>query len=216
MASYRGISTEDYKLLGSYIRGQLPEKEHEALEKRLRGDKQLFRVYTELKEGLFWQQQDMQPSAELKQAVQKMVEQEQSRPSYPFVRIIIRFLKDSVMVSSAGQDNLDFNGVMAKFAYRGDSHAGPITINRNINGHEVNIVLTPIPNSRRFLLAVNLADSEGVQASLKEDGEELETLQDLAQERMFRSQIQSRGKVELIFARGGEELFAVELSLESG
>jgi len=190
----------------NYIEGSVDSR----VKAHLRECKQCFHTYVSLKEALFMIKRGEKASVREESAVLSMVRnQNQSH-----VRIILRFLKDRVLIASSGQETLDFQGFEAAFSYRG-SMQGPISVTRLVGEREITIILAPTATGDRFTVAIALKKEEPLEVSLLSEGTELETIADLSKQKLFDATIPARGSCDLVFSMDGEEVCTVNLTLES-
>ncbi len=172
--------------------------------------RQCFHTYVSLKEALFMIKRGEKASPREQSAVLSMGRsQNQSH-----VRIMLRFLKDRVLIASSGQETLDFQGFEAAFSYRG-SMQGPISVTRLVGEREITIVLAPDGSGERFTVSLSLKKEEPLEVSLLANGRELEIITDLSKQKLFDASIPARGSCDLIFRKDGEEVCTVNLTLES-
>jgi hypothetical protein len=170
-----------------------------------------FHTYVSLREALFYMKTGT-PATRAEESQVLSLVHAQNRST---IQIVLRFLKDRVLVSSAGQETLDFNGVSAVFNYRGDQLQGPISITRTIGDREVTIVLTPSGGGEHFYVSVSLKKPEPLEVSLLVKGTEIEIIPDVSKQAMFDTNIDARGECTLVFRKDGQEVVNVGLSLEN-
>jgi len=209
-ASYH--SHEESHLTAAQIQICVEGKADSVLNKHLKECRKCFGRYFSMKEAYMMLDSaaDKATPAET-QAVLSMVHGQNRN----HVRIILRFVKDRVLLSSSGQEQLDFQGFEASFNYRGDSLQGPVSITRTIGDRKITIVLTPDKTTGQFLVSVALSEEEKLQVTLFSEGNEIETILDLTKQKMFDAAIPARGVADLIFKKDREELCTINLILKS-
>ncbi len=193
-----------------YIKGELSEDRAGFVEQRIRDSKTDFLTYVSLKEALFLMGEGKMASRKETELILAKVKKAQ----VPHIQIIIRFLKEKILISSSDQEELEYQGIMANFALRG-SEPGPVSITRILDGREITLTLTPGAKKKDYFLTVNLKKPEKLKVILELDGEALETLGDISTKKMFETPLPKKGNIELKFSKGSKELFTVGLTLHS-
>ncbi len=197
-----------------FIEGKLPQEEADRVKKQIQESKELFHSYVELKEAIFLKKEGKPASRKFEQKILNIVKAQKA----PHFKYIIRYLKDKVIVTSGGQDKLDFTGVQAHFdssaTYRSEDGPGPVTISRKLTGRDVTIVLTPIEDSKEFSLSVLFKKQEKIQVDLQLNQEEVESIPDTTKQKMFSIHITEENDIDLIFKKNNEIIFTINLKLQ--
>jgi hypothetical protein len=202
------VSTEELLL---YIKGELKEERMKEIEFILKSSKDDFKQYVFLKEYLYFQGENIKPSAEFKESILALVKKQSF---IPHLQLLIKLLKDKVSVSSSDQEILEFQGIMTDFAFRG-SEPGPISITRKVNGNDVTLTFTPTNNGKNYLLNVTFSNSEFVRVILSIDDVEWEIIRNLSEKSLFDSQLPLQGDMELVFKKNADTLFTIGISLHN-
>ncbi len=199
---------EDARL---YIEGKLSKQDTLKFEKLLRESREMFSAYVELHEALFLKKKGRPATHALENKILDIVKNE----SVPQINIIIRFMKEKIIVSGGGNANLDFNAMIASFSYRSEDIPGPVTLERQIAGRDLKIIITPLEESGDFTISVSFKKSEKIEVLLLVDKREIETIPDISKKKMFKNRIHGNGKMQLIFKKKNNILFTINLQLES-
>ncbi|MBE7412086.1 MAG: hypothetical protein L6Q54_05620 [Leptospiraceae bacterium] len=198
------------KEISLYIKGELSKDRARFVEERIRNSKADFLTYITLKEAMFLMGQGkMATPKETDLILSKVI-----KAQVPHIQIIIRFLKEKILISSSDQEELEYQGIMANFALRG-SEPGPVSITRKLDGRDITFTLTPGAKQKEYFLSVNLKKSEKLKVVLHLDGEETETTGDISTKKMFDTPLPKKGTIELKFYKKDKELFTVGLTLHS-
>ena len=193
-----------------YIKGELNDKRAKIVEERIRNSKSDFQTYVSLKEAMFLMKQGRSAtSGETERILSKV-----KKMGTPHIQIIIRFLKEKILISSSDQEELEYQGIMANFALRG-SEPGPVSITRKLDGRDITCTLSPGAKQKDYFLTVNLKKPEKLKVVLNVEGKETETIGDINLKKMFDTPIPKKGNIELLFFKNGKEIFTVGLPLHS-
>jgi len=199
---------EDARL---YIEGKLSKQDTLKFEKLLRESREMFSEYVELREALFLKKKGRPATHAFENKILDIVKHE----SVPHINIIIRFMKEKIIVSGGVDTNLDFNAMIASFSYRSEDIPGPVTLERQIAGRDLKIIITPLEESGEFTISVGFKKSENIEVLLLVDKREIETIPDILKKKMFKNRIHGNSKVQLIFKKKNKILFTINLQLES-
>lgn len=194
--------------LKDYIEGRLAGPAREKVESVLRRSNSDFRRYLSFKETMYLGEIGRKPDLREKERIMGMLPLKK-----PHLQILLSFVEDRIIMSSADNESLGYEGLQADFAFR-SNEPGPISIGRTIEGRNLKFVITPeAPETVR--LSVLLDPPEKLSVSLILDEEELESISDLSGSSDFSSSIPRNGEVQLLFRKKGEELFSVGFTLRS-
>jgi len=194
-----------------YIQDKLSKQDTLKVEKLLRESREMFSAYLELREALFLKKKGRPATCDFENKIIDIVKNQ----SFPHVNFIIRFMKEKIIVSGGGNTNYDFNAIIASFSYRSENIPGPVTLERQIAGRDLKIIITPLEESDEFTISVGLKKSERIEVLLLVDKREIETIPDISKKKMFRNRIHGNSKTQLMFKKNNKILFSVNLQLES-
>lgn len=209
----------DNKELSRYLMGSASVAARGEIERHLKACSDCFQLYMNMREAAFLQKGSEQISPKMRAAVlQRIREGQQSH-----VSVIVRFLKDQVIVFSGDQDTLSYQGIKATYAFRDvenismtPSREGPVSITRVINERELTLTIFPRPQADKVGLSVLIKPSEHLRATVSFEGEVCETIDDISRQSMLRSEFPKQGNLNITFARGEHTAFTVSLQLETG
>ncbi|MCB1193857.1 MAG: hypothetical protein KDK90_25705 [Leptospiraceae bacterium] len=198
------------EILQDYINGDLGSDVRIQLESVLKSSKSIFFRYMEIKETLFLEKKGPHPTKEREDELLKTI-QTKKTISHLLIRILLA--KDKVSISYSDQETLDFRGVMADFAWRG-SEAGPLTIVRIIDNHEVSLQLVPGERKEEYFLSVKCDPYQDLSCQLYVNERMMEENSRLNLGNFFANPILSTEDSELKFVKGGNILFTVSIFLQ--
>ena len=121
-----------------YIRGELSEQDASQIKAKIQNSKEDFMLYVSLQETLYLMKKGNDPIPSEKETLFGIVTQNKK---VSHIQLIVRFLKDQIIVSSSDQEELNYQGIMAEFSYRG-SKPGPVSITREFDGTIVTFIFT--------------------------------------------------------------------------
>ncbi|EQA46040.1 hypothetical protein LEP1GSC050_2827 [Leptospira broomii serovar Hurstbridge str. 5399] len=197
-------------VLLQFINGLLSYEEAEAVEILLRNSKETFLKYISLKETLFLESKGKKISKEMED---KIISSILPKRESNFLRILVRYKKEQVFVTSSDQAALAFEGFMTEF--NGISSAsGPISISRKIIDREVTLIVQPGDNLEERLLSLNIERSKGIKAELFVDSQLSDRIEDLSQRQLFLPSINSSNSVEIKLIEEGKVFFTIGLFLQ--
>ncbi|MCC5813892.1 MAG: hypothetical protein JJT78_03990 [Leptospira sp.] len=199
-------------ILEQYIEGTLEVWKRPEVEKFIQKSKTVFLRYVEIKDMLFYKSVGKPMSKEMEAMLLDKLPTPNRILNHLVIRI--RFLKDKIVVSSSDQEEMDYLGIMAEYAYR-SSEPGSITIKRKINGEEVSIELIPGERPQEFFLGVESNPGKNMNCELYEKEKLLETLVDVSRLKIFEHPVASTNKTDLHFLQGGNVVFTISVFLMS-
>ncbi len=194
-----------------YIRGELSEKESEEIKNRIQNSKEDFLLYVSLQEALYLIKKGRDPIPSEKETLFGIVSQNKKMSH---IQLIVRFLKDQIIVSSSDQEELNYQGIMAEFAYRG-SKPGPVSITREFDGTIVTFIFTPSLDKRSVFLSMNIDPEVEMVAVLSVNGNDTETIKNTLRNKAFETPIPSPSSVDIEFLRNKKTLFSVGIKFHT-
>ncbi len=194
-----------------YIRGELSEKESKEIKNRIQNSKEDFLLYVSLQEALYLIKKGRDPIPSEKETLFGIVSQNKKMSH---IQLIVRFLKDQIIVSSSDQEELNYQGIMAEFAYRG-SKPGPVSITREFDGTIVTFIFTPSLDKRSVFLSMNIDPEEEMVAVLSVNGNDTETIKNTLRNKAFETPIPSPSSVDIEFLRNKKTLFSVGIKFHT-
>lgn len=197
-------------ILEKYVDGSLEVWLRPEVEKYLQKSKDVFQRYVEIKEILFYKSIGNPISQEMESKVLGMIPKKERLLNHLVIRI--RFLADKVVVSSSDQEEMDYLGIMAEYAYR-SSEPGSIIIKRKINGEEISIEFIPGERKEEFLLAIESKPGSNLDCELFEKSKSIEKIQNVSNRQIFQHPVTSTNQTDLKFYRNEEVAFTVSLFL---
>jgi len=207
------------KELSAYLSGTVSNTVRDDIAGHLKECTDCFQLYMNMREAIFLQKGGEVIPAKMRDSLlQRIRETKQSH-----ISIIVRFLKDKIVVFSGDQDSLSYQGLKASFAFRDvtediltQSKEGPISITRVIEEREVTITIHPLPQKNKIGLSLLVKPTESLQASVSFDGEVCETIPDIAKQSMLSTQLPRQGELDIKFSKQNQTIFTITLNLESG
>jgi hypothetical protein len=194
-----------------YIRGELSEKESEEIKNRIQNSKEDFLLYVSLQESLYLIKKGRDPIPSEKETLFGIVSKNK-RMSH--IQLIVRFLKDQIIVSSSDQEELNYQGIMAEFAYRG-SKPGPVSITREFDGTIVTFIFTPSLDKRSVFLSMNIDPEVEMVAILSVNGNDAETIKNTLRNKAFETPIPSPSSIDVVFSKDKKTLFSVGIKFHT-
>lgn len=207
------------KELSDYLAAMVPNTERGRVERHLKLCSSCFQTYMNMREAIFLQKSGEKISTKLRDALlQKIRDTKQSH-----ISIIIRSLKDKIIVFSGDQDSLSYQGLKASYAFRDGkdnllsrSEEGPISITRTIEEREVTLTVHPLAQREKIGLSLTVKPSDKLKAVILFNGEECEAIEDITHQSMLSTQLPRQGELDIYFSKNGETLFTIALTLEGG
>lgn len=207
------------KELSAYLSGAATGAVGDETERHLKLCGDCFQSYMNMREAIFLQKGGEKIPTKMRDAVlQRIRDTKQSH-----ISIIVRFLKDKIIVFSGDQDSLSYQGLKASYAFRDSgenilsrSQEGPISISRVIQEREVTLTIHPLTQKDKIGLALLVSPSEVLQAIVTFDGEVCETIDDISRQSMLSTQFPRQGELDIQFLKKKETIFTITLSLEAG
>ena len=194
-----------------YIRGELSEKDANEIKVRLQNSKEDFMLYVSLIETFYLMKKGKDPILSEKETLFGIVSQNKKMSH---IQLIIRFLKDQIIVSSSDQEELNYQGIMAEFAYRG-SKPGPVSITREFDGTIVTFIFTPSQDRKSVFLSLNINPEVQMNATLSINKIESETIQNTLKNKAFETPIPSPSDVNIEFEKNKKSLFSVGIKFHT-
>lgn len=115
------------------------------------------------------------------------------------------------MVSQSSMDEPGYSGIHSSFS-GGRSRTGPVTIARSLDGREIKITLTPLPEGREVILTITgFAGS----ARVLQEGKLFDGIEDLSVMSRFAKRLSCRGKYEILLRDPDGNPYSIGLVLES-
>lgn len=198
------------EILQKFVEGTLEVWIRPEVEKFLQKSKDVFQRYVEIKEMKFYESIGKPISKDMQAKVLDMIPKKSRILNHLLIRI--RFLKDKVVVSSSDQEEMDYLGIMAEYAWR-SSEPGSITIKRKMGEEEISIELIPGERTQEFLLAIQSAPGKELDCELCEKLKPIEKLKNISNRQVFQHPVQSTNKTDLNFIRNSEIIFTVSVFL---
>lgn len=208
------------KGLSAYLKGTVSKAVHEETEQHLKLCSDCFQLYMNMREAIFLQKGGEKIPTKMKDSVlQRIRDSNQSH-----ISIIVRFLKEKVVVFSGDQGSLSYQGLKATFAFRDGGEAdiltrskeGPISITRVIDDREVTLTIHPLSAKDKIGLSIVVKPTESLQASVSFNAEECEIIQDISKQSMLSTQLPKQGELDIKFSKRNQIVFTITLNLEAG
>lgn len=200
------------EILLAYIQGSLTESNASRISEVIKVSKNTFLRYVSIKEALFLEHLGKDADSKREDfLVSRILPQEKP---VNHIQIIIRFLKEKVIITSSDQSEIDFRSVMADFAFRG-STPGPISISRIVDGKELTLLLSPGERVNEQLLTVKIIPASKLRCDLIVDQVRVESIEDLAKQSIFQTPLTSEQSIELRFYKSNELLYSINLLLKT-
>jgi hypothetical protein len=189
--------------------GNLSDEKREQIELAIKDSKEDFDTYVDLKEALYLLNYPQKIEKQTKSKVFDMITKS-SLSNY--IHYKIRTFQEKIFISSSDQVDLVFSGIVADFAVRG-SKPGVISVSRNIDGEDVRLVLTPIPDKRCYSIEVLYNTQDKINCILFVNGEEWEVARDIVSNPQFTSLIPENSELKLEFKKKQELKFTLGITL---
>lgn len=193
-----------------YIKGNLTAEETAIVENSLRESKETFLKYVSLKEALFLESKGKKVS---KETEDKIISSLLPKKESNYLRILVRYRKDQVVVTTSDQNALDFRSMMSEFEGV-PSEPGPVKITRKFIDRELTLAILPSEHSDEQLLSLTLSNNEGIKAELFVDGKIADRIEDLSKRQLFLPYINSSNSVEIKLIKDDKTLFTIGLFLQ--
>ncbi len=201
----------DHEKIRELIEGRLSTAEAEAVNAEIQKSNELFNIFIEIKEALFLMKNGSKASDQLKANILSMA----VKKKVPHYKYVLRLLKNEIIVISGDQSNLNFTGIKANFAYRSENKTDSVVINRQIDGHKLSIIVTPVQDSREFTLSVLFENNESFEVLLMKNSKQIESIADTSVQKIFNSRLAGESEIDLVFNRNNETAFTVNLQFQS-
>lgn len=206
--SRRRLSAEE---IHRFITGDLSIERRGQIEMILKSSREDFEAYISLREALYLLGSGPKPSISQEKKILGMMKK---NSGIPHIQISIKSFLDKILVSSSDQENLEFQGIMTDFAFRG-SEPGPITITRKINGNQITLTFVPTPSGDGYSLDVSMSLEEELSVLLLVENEEWEVIRDIRHKSIFESILPLQGSLDLKFKKKGQIQFSIGIILHN-
>ena len=194
-----------------YIRGELSEQDASEIKAKIQNSKEDFMLYVTLQETLYLMKKGRDPIPSEKETLFGIVS---PKNKVSHIQLIVRFLKDQIIVSSSDQEELNYQGIMAEFAYRG-SKPGPVSITREFDGTIVTFIFTPSQDRRSVFLSLSIVPEIEMSAILSVNKIESETIKSTLKNKAFETPIPSPSDVNIEFEKNKKSLFSVGIKFHT-
>lgn len=194
-----------------YIRGELSEIETSKIKERIKNSKEDFMMYVSLQEAFYLMKKGRDIQKTERDTLMNLVTK---RDKINHIQLIVRFLKDQIIISSSDQEELNYQGIMAEFAYRG-SKPGPVSISREFDGKIITFIFTPSMDKKSVFLSLNIDPDTEMSAILSINRSEAEKIKSTLKNKSFETPIPSPSDVEVEFIKNKKSLFSVGIKFHS-
>ena len=194
-----------------YIRGELSEIETSKIKERIKNSKEDFMMYVSLQEAFYLMKKGRDIQKSERDTLMNLVTK---REKINHIQLIVRFLKDQIIISSSDQEELNYQGIMAKFAYRG-SKPGPVSISREFDGKIITFIFTPSMDKKSVFLSLNIDPEIEMSAILSINRSEAEKIKSTLKNKSFETPIPSPSDVEVEFIKNKKSLFSVGIKFHT-
>lgn len=194
-----------------YIQGELPELEAAKIKERIQNSKEDFMMYVSLQEAFYLMKKGREIEKKERDALMKLVTK---REKVNHIQLIVRFLKDQIIISSSDQEELNYQGIMAEFAYRG-SKPGPVSITREFDGTIITFIFTPSIDKKSVFLSLSIDPETEMSAVLSINQLESEKIKSTLRNKSFETPIPSPSDVGIEFIKNKKSLFSVGIKFHT-
>ena len=194
-----------------YIRGELSEIETSKIKERIKNSKEDFMMYVSLQEAFYLMKKGRDIQKSERDTLMNLVTK---REKINHIQLIVRFLKDQIIISSSDQEELNYQGIMAEFAYRG-SKPGPVSISREFDGKIITFIFTPSMDKKSVFLSLNIDPEIEMSAILSINRSEAEKIKSTLKNKSFETPIPSPSDVEVEFIKNKKSLFSVGIKFHT-
>ena len=204
-------NTKLEEIMIRYIRGELSEIETSKIKERIKNSKEDFMMYVSLQEAFYLMKKGRDIQKSERDTLMNLVTK---REKINHIQLIVRFLKDQIIISSSDQEELNYQGIMAKFAYRG-SKPGPVSISREFEGKIITFIFTPSMDKKSVFLSLNIDPDTEMSAILSINRSEAEKIKSTLKNKSFETPIPSPSDVEVKFIKNKKSLFSVGIKFHT-
>jgi hypothetical protein len=204
-------NTKLEEIMIRYIRGELSEIETSKIKERIKNSKEDFMMYVSLQEAFYLMKKGRDIQKSERDTLMNLVTK---REKINHIQLIVRFLKDQIIISSSDQEELNYQGIMAKFAYRG-SKPGPVSISREFDGKIITFIFTPSMDKKSVFLSLNIDPEIEMSAILSINRSEAEKIKSTLKNKSFETPIPSPSDVEVEFIKNKKSLFSVGIKFHT-
>jgi hypothetical protein len=155
-----------------YIQGELTVIEAAEIKERIKNSKEDFMMYVSLQETLYLMKKGRDIQKIERETLLNLVTKTEK---INHIQLIVRFLKDQIIISSSDQEELNYQGIMAEFAYRG-SKPGPVSISREFDGVIITFIFTPSIDKKSVFLSLSIDPDSEMTAILSINHSKAETI----------------------------------------
>ena len=204
-------NTKLEEIMIRYIRGELSEIETSKIKERIKNSKEDFMMYVSLQEAFYLMKKGRDIQKSERDTLMNLVTK---REKINHIQLIVRFLKDQIIISSSDQEELNYQGIMAEFAYRG-SKPGPVSISREFDGKIITFIFTPSMDKKSVFLSLNIDPEIEMSAILSINRSEAEKIKSTLKNKSFETPIPSPSDVEVEFIKNKKSLFSVGIKFHT-
>ena len=194
-----------------YIQGELTVIEAAEIKERIKNSKEDFMMYVSLQETLYLMKKGRDIQKTERDTLLNLVTKTEK---VNHIQLIVRFLKDQIIISSSDQEELNYQGIMAEFAYRG-SKPGPVSISREFDGVIITFIFTPSIDKKSVFLSLNIDPDSEMSAILFINHSKAETIKNTLKNKSFETPVPSPSDVEVEFTKNKKSLFSVGIKFHT-
>lgn len=194
-----------------YIQGELTVIEATEIKERIKNSKEDFMMYVSLQEALYLMKKGRDVQKTERDTLLSLVTKTEK---VNHIQLIVRFLKDQIIISSSDQEELNYQGIMAEFAYRG-SKPGPVSISREFDGVIITFIFTPSIDKKSVFLSLSIDPDSEMSAILSINHSKAETIKNTLKSKSFETPIPSSSDVEVEFIKNKKSLFSVGIKFHT-
>jgi len=194
-----------------YIQGELTVIEAAEIKERIKNSKEDFMMYVSLQEALYLMKKGRDIQKTERDTLLNLVTKTEK---INHIQLIVRFLKDQIIISSSDQEELNYQGIMAEFAYRG-SKPGPVSISREFDGVIITFIFTPSIDKKSVFLSLSIDPDSEMRGVLSINHSKAETIKNTLKNKSFETPIPSPSDVEVEFIKNKKSLFSVGIKFHT-
>ena len=194
-----------------YLRGELSEIDAAKVKDKIQNSKEAFMIYVSMQEALYLMKKGRDIEKSEKANLLDLVTKKNKGNH---IQLIVRFLKDQILISSSDQEELNYQGIMAEFAYRG-SKPGQVSISREFDGIVITFIFTPSNDKKSIFLSLNIEPDSEMSALLSINQIESERIKNTQKNKAFETPIPSPSDVSIEFTKNKKSLFSVDIKFHT-